>query len=321
MRIEDMNDQQAWYYKVLRIRRIEQRIAMEYAKQEMRCPVHLSIGQEGAAVAIMDVLLDDDLVVSSHRGHAHYLAKGGNLNALIAELYGKDGGCSRGYGSSMHLVDRACGFYGSTSIVGGTVPLGVGLAFAKKLRKEKGIVVICFGDGAIEEGVFHEAANFAGLHKLPIVFYMENNLYSCYTHLRDRQPISLNRYRKIAHAHDLQYRRVMCHLPTSRAVMYSIRGNMEIDPCPWLIEAPTYRYVEHCGPRNDDDLKYRPMEEIAQWLERDPVWHASFPFNFPKEFMEAIEQKIETEVDEAFKFAKESPFPEWNAHGFEYAAP
>ena len=155
--------------KLLFIRRIEERIADEYAKQNMRCPTHLSIGQELPAVAMCNALTHNDFAVSTHRGHAHYLAKGGNPTAFIAELYGKKTGCSGGYGGSMHLVDENVGFMGSTAIVGNTIPVAVGVALSQKIRNSESICCVFFGDGAVEEGVFYEAANFAALKKLPIL--------------------------------------------------------------------------------------------------------------------------------------------------------
>src|SRR5665213_264729 len=143
------------YYRMLRIRRAEEEISKRYTQEQMRCPVHLSIGQEAAAVGVCSALTAKDFMVSTHRAHAHYLAEGGRLNGLICELYGKADGCAKGQGGSMHLVDWSAGFAGSTSIVGGTIPVGVGLAFGSFLRKEPVVTVVCIGDAAVEEGVFH----------------------------------------------------------------------------------------------------------------------------------------------------------------------
>jgi pyruvate dehydrogenase E1 component alpha subunit len=227
------------------IRELEVRIADEYPKGEMRCPVHLSIGQEAAAVGVMSQLSKQDLVVSTHRSHAHYLAKGGDPYRMLSELYGKRDGCSRGQGGSMHLVDWDCGFAGSTSIVGGTIPIGVGLAFALKYKREDKVVAVCLGDAALEEGVFHESANFASLHKLPVIFVVENNGKSCYTDLKDRQPDRPFTY--IAGAHDLNY-------TCSEDDLNMIKGKMVTAiNCaktvgPVFFEIKTERLVEHCGP-------------------------------------------------------------------------
>ena len=165
---------------MLRIRRVEESIARRYAEQEMRCPTHLCIGQEAIAVGVCNALLRTDKVFSNHRAHGHYLAKGGDLNAMIAELYGRAAGCCGGRGGSMHLIDLDAGFMGATPIVGGTVPIAVGSAWASCLKNSSDVTVVFFGDGCFEEGVMHESLNFAALHNLPIVFICENNSYSVY---------------------------------------------------------------------------------------------------------------------------------------------
>src|SRR3989338_8942754 len=177
-------------YQMLRIRMIEESLAENYSKQKMRTPVHLSIGQEAVAVASGAVLQKTDYAVSTHRGHAHYLAKGGNLNAMIAEIHGKVTGCCRGRGGSMHLIDQSVGFMGSTAIVGNTIPIGVGLGLSIQLSGDDRISCIYLGDGAVEEGVFYESLNFAVLKKLPVLFVCENNSYSVYTPFHKRQPIN-----------------------------------------------------------------------------------------------------------------------------------
>lgn len=278
---------------------VEERIALEYPNQQMRTPVHLSIGQECAAVGVCSALTTHDLMVSSHRSHAHYLAKGGDLKAMIAELYGLEEGCSRGFGGSMHLVDRSCGFAGSTSIVGGTIPVGVGLGWGELLKGTKNIAVVCIGDAAIEEGIFHESANFASLHKAPILFVCENNKYSCYTHILDRQP---NRsFAKIAYAHDLEYRRVQGHNLDNISMMTAetvaeIRSGVG----PFFLEIETYRFLEHCGPNDDSHLGYMDMNELQLWKDRDPIPKHSFS----KEIIAVIEK----EIDDAFNFCRERAF-------------
>ncbi|MBC8068677.1 MAG: thiamine pyrophosphate-dependent dehydrogenase E1 component subunit alpha, partial [Deltaproteobacteria bacterium] len=177
------------FRQMLRIRRIEEEIARRYADQQMRCPVHLSVGQEAAAVGACSVLRPSDPIVSTHRCHGHYLAKGGNLNAMIAELHGKLTGCCSGRGGSMHLFDHEAGVLASVPIVGGNVPLAVGAALAAKQCGRPDVAVAFFGDGALEEGVVHESANFAGCNRLPVVFFLENNRYSVYTPLEQRQPV------------------------------------------------------------------------------------------------------------------------------------
>lgn len=265
------------YLDMLRIRMIEEAIAKRYPEGKMRTPVHLSIGQEAAAVGVCDALDKSDLVVSTHRSHAHYLAKGGDLNAFIAELHGKATGCSGGFGGSMHLVDRDCGFRGSTSIVGGTIPVGVGMAFAKKYKNEPGIVAIFHGDAAVEEGVWHESVNFAVLHKLPVVFVCENNGYSCYTPLRHRQP--RDTFSALALAHGLYY--FDC---TYNPYEISKKMGQAKDLAPSFLEIHCARWYEHCGVKKEiDGRDEASLLGGSQFL---------------------------PEIEAAFKFAEESLWPE-----------
>jgi len=176
------------YNSMLLIRRVEEKIVELYPEQEMRCPTHLCIGQEAIPAGVCANLSTQDCVFSNHRDHGHYLAKGGNLKAMIAEIYGKVTGCSRGRGGSMHLIDLAVNFIASTPIVGATIPIAAGSAFASKLQQKDNIVVAFFGDSAIEGGALHESLNFSKLWKLPLLFVCENNLYATQTHVRDRQP-------------------------------------------------------------------------------------------------------------------------------------
>jgi len=281
--------------QMLRIRTIELEIARRYHEGKMRTPVHLSVGQEAAAVGICAALKIRDQAVSTHRSHAHYLAMGGSLNAMIAELHGKDTGCSGGMGGSMHLVDRTCGFMGSTSIVGGTIPAGVGLAWAKKLRKEPGIVVVFHGDAAVEQGVWHESVNFASLHKLPVLFACENNSLSCFTHIAERQPP--RPLVNLAQAHGLRVLKTNSQSPDEIASMAkSLRASVEADG-PAFFEIITDRYLEHCGPNNDDHLIYRDVSKLARWKESDPL-----------NGLESPEQVLE-EVRQAFICAENATSP------------
>lgn len=262
--------------EMLRIRMIEEAISKRYPEQKMRTPVHLSIGQEAAAVGVCAALNSDDLVVSTHRSHAHYLAKGGDLNAFIAELHGKATGCSGGFGGSMHLTSLDCGFVCSTSIVGGTIPVGVGLAFAKKYKDEPGIVVIFHGDAAVEEGVWHESVNFAVLHKLPVLFVCENNGFSCYTPLKDRQP--RNDFRDLSFAHGLNYSWITGEPELIRNEAQRLKS------MPSLLEIETKRWYEHCGVKKEVD-----GHDMISDLDGS---------------------QFKEEIDAAFKFAEESAWPE-----------
>ncbi len=298
------------YYMLKKIRSVEERIAEEYPKNEIRCPTHLSIGQEGVPAAISTLVDDNDYFVSTHRGHAHYLAKGGDLNKMIAEIYGKTTGCAGGKGGSMHLIDKQKGFMGTSAIVGNSIPLGVGLALSNKLKKKNSISFIFIGDGAIEEGVFYESLNFAVLKNLPVVFICENNLYSVYSPLSVRQPEgrSINLLAKaiganVAHADGN-------NVLESRKVLKEIISKIKTcDSGPWFIEFDTYRWREHCGYQFDNHIGYRDENEYLAWKKRDPI--ELFKKNSQKliDFVK-IDKFIESEIEEAFRKSKTDPFPE-----------
>ncbi len=303
-----LNIEQQLYYDVLRIRAVEEKIVEEYKNQEMRCPVHLSIGQEACAVGVCKALFNDDHVFSGHRNHAHYLAKGGSLKAMIGELYGKKSGCARGKGGSMHLTDRKAGFIASTPIVGSTIPIAIGNAYANKLKENKKVTVIFFGDGAVETGVFYESLNIASVMKLPIVFVCENNLYSVYSPLSVRQPIGRKIY-KTANALsidsiNIDSENVLTIYENMKTIIEKVRN----ETCPFFLEINTYRYKEHCGPGVDDNLGYRSVEEIEMWKNKDPV--IQIKKNLNSSFQKIIMDKINQEVFEAFEHAKISEFPE-----------
>ena len=275
------------YYKAMRIRMVEEEISRRYADKKMRCPVHLSIGQELNAAVLCEYLTIDDQLVSTHRGHAHYLAKGGSLEKFIAELHGKATGCSGGLGGSMHLCDRSVGFLGSTSIVGGTIPIGVGLAFSNKLQRKENIVVVCLGDAAIEEGIFWESWNFANLHELKILFFCEDNEFSCYTHISERQHEDFMPGEQINSVD-------VSDISLIESYINTVRRNI-----PAFISIKSNRIVEHCGPENDDHLGYKHKKHLeAPDLLLD--------FNYDQ----AKLNKYKLEIENAFKFAEESPFPE-----------
>lgn len=312
------------YFHALRIRRVEEAIAKRYADQKMRCPVHLSIGQEAAAVAMAQALRPTDLMVSTHRGHAHYLAKGGSLKAMLSELHGKLTGCAKGQGGSMHLVDESVGFVGSTSIVGGTIPVGVGTAFASWLKGEKRVSVVCIGDAAVEEGVFHESANIASVHKLPVIFACENNGFSCYTNLRERQPT--RPVSDVAIAHGMKkYNFDGNELYSLHESLTPIADAVRDGAGPVFVEMKTFRMIEHCGPNNDDHLGYREPSDIEHWKQNDAISKAKQSLVqkgfWTEEFGVEIEKQIASEIDDAFEFALNAPFPTAEMLGsFTYAS-
>lgn len=296
------------YKTLLRIRMVEERIADLYAEQQMRCPVHLSIGQEGVAAGVCAALEKTDTVMSGHRAHAHYLAKGGDLKKMIAEIYGRETGCCLGRGGSMHLIDLAANFKGSTPIVGGTIPVALGLAWASKMKQEHAVSVIFLGEGTTEEGVFHESMNFAALHSLNVLFVCENNLYSVYTPMQERQ---LNRPRTgIAKANGLYTdsgdgnKALEVYIKTQKALDH-IRGNKG----PAFLEFSTYRWREHCGPNYDNTIGYRTEAEFEAWKKKDPLIQLEKVSKFSEEFKTSLRSSIDAEMTEAFEFAKKSPYP------------
>jgi TPP-dependent pyruvate/acetoin dehydrogenase alpha subunit len=297
--------------EMLRVRMIEESIADHYPELEMRCPVHLSIGQEAPAVGVCAALKKSDWVFSGHRNHAHYLAKGGDLNKMIAEIYGKATGCCEGKGGSMHLTDQESGFIGATPIVGSTVPIAVGAAFTAQKSHNGRVVVIFLGDGAMETGVVHESLNFAVLKSLPIIFACENNLYSVYSPIEVRQPP----HRSLAHlagGHGIRVvsvdgNDVEAVFTTSiEAVTFARSGGG-----PVFIDLPTYRWREHCGPAYDNEIGYRTEEEFLEWKKSDPIARLRHKIQFLG--LEADIVTIKEEIEDAFLFAKKSPFPSASA--------
>ena len=295
---------------IFRIRYVEEKIAKEYYKGEMRCPTHLSIGQEAVPSVLDEFLKKTDLAVSGHRAHAHYLAKGGDLKKMLCEIFGKENGCAKGRGGSMHLIDRSAGFAGSTAIVANSIPVGVGIALAKKLKKQKDIVIIYFGDGAIEEGAFYESINFAILKKLPVFFVCENNFYSVYTPLKYRQP---------------KDRKIHKMVEGLGCPVFSTDGNnpfkiyekmsdavkkIRLGKGPIFGEFYTYRHREHCGPNFDNDIGYRDESEFLDWKKRDPLLNIKKIFS--KQDLIILENNIKQEIHEAFDFAGKSEYPKFS---------
>ena len=299
-------------YEMLRIRLIEEEIADRYPTEIMRCPVHLSIGQEAVPVAVSAVLRPSDQIVTTHRCHAHYLAKGGDLTAMLCELMGRTPGCCGGRGGSMHLFDDKAGVLLSLPIVAASIPVGVGAGLAIQQMGRDDVAVVYLGDASVEEGVFHESANFAALKKLPVVFLCENNLYSVYTNLRDRQPD--RPLTDLGRAHGMPSVRVDgndcadIHASVTKAVDLARSGGG-----PTFIQADTYRWREHCGPNYDNRLGYRTEEEFESWKRRDPIAalrRSMLELGWIDAAREAqMVEKVNEEIKAAFAFAEAAPYP------------
>jgi TPP-dependent pyruvate/acetoin dehydrogenase alpha subunit len=308
----DTKKQISLFKTMLYIRMVEERIIDLYPDQEIRCPVHLSIGQEAVAAGVCMNLSQKDAVFSNHRGHSHYLAKGGDLNKFFAEIYGKVTGCSEGRGGSMHLIDLPQGFIASTPIVAGTIPVSVGAALYQKLMSKQDIVVVFFGDGALEEGVVHECMNFAKLHNLPILFVCENNKYAVYTPLNQRQPD--RPLTNLAKAHDIEIHQangnnVLEVYDISKTAIDKIKSGSG----PVFIEFSTYRWREHCGVNYDNNIGYRCEEEFQEWKNQCPIESMKRLMisedTLTEEKIVEIQSEINNQIDDAIKFAKQSPSP------------
>jgi TPP-dependent pyruvate/acetoin dehydrogenase alpha subunit len=302
------------YITMVKIRKFEERVAelLISPKKEIITPCHLYIGQEAVASGVCSVLRKDDWVFSTHRSHGHFIAKGGSLKALMAELYCKKTGCSKGKGGSMHIASPDIGLPGSSAIVGGTIPIAVGTALAFSMQGKDAVSVAFFGDGAVSEGVFYEALNFASLKKLPVIFVCENNFYC--THLSiadclaDTDICRKSEVFKMPGARVDGCNAVEIHKAARKAVEDARSGKG-----PTLIECMTYRWRGHVGPYDDLDRGLRSKEELDYWIKKCPIKsleklllkHGIISELQRDQILEAISQEIE----EAVTFARESPSP------------
>jgi TPP-dependent pyruvate/acetoin dehydrogenase alpha subunit/pyruvate/2-oxoglutarate/acetoin dehydrogenase E1 component len=288
-------------YRTLRIRLVEERIAEIYPSDVIQSPVHLSIGQEPVAVAACARLSRDDRVFGGYRSHAYYLAKGGDLSAMLAELYGRATGCGRGKAGSMHLASPDVNVMGSSAVVASTISHAVGAAFAAKQLGDGRVTLCVFGDGATEEGVYHESLNFAALHELPILFLCENNGLAIHSRLSARQSYAI-----ADHARSYGLPVTRCDDGHDLLGLYDVFGarveRIREGVGPQFVEVETYRYREHVGPLEDYDAGYRTRAELEKWQARDPLFvHA--------EIAERFRPDIEREIDAAVRFAESSPPP------------
>ncbi len=295
------------YRSLYRIRRVEEEIARIYPSNKIKSPVHLSLGQEAVSVGVCEALDKGDTVFGSYRSHAMYLAMGGDLNQMMAELYGKATGNAKGKGGSMHLVDLPNGIMGTSAVVGTTIPQAVGFAYSVKFQRKNSVVVSFFGDGATDEGVFYESLNFAALKELPILFVCENNQYAIHTHQLKRQKIANihERARTLGMPSELIEDDVIKIYERISAATGAIRRG---EPGPFFFECMTYRWKEHVGPNDDFTLGYRTLEEAEPWLLNDQVKRIAEMVG--KEQRELIEQQINQEIQKAITFAEDSPWPD-----------
>lgn len=303
------------YRTMVRIRLCEESLVEPIINGEIRCPCHLYSGQEAVAAGICASLNKDDYVFGNHRSHGHYLAKGGSMSEMVAEIFGCETGCCRGRGGSMHLIAPEQGVLGVAPIVAGTISLAMGAALTSFIRQDGRVAVSFFGDGATGEGVLYECLNFAALKKLPIIFVCENNFYA--THMPIRECRVENSIYKLGEPFHIDSNAV----DGNDVLQVYEAGRRAIDQCrqgmgPAFIECLTYRFRGHVGP--DDDIQgnhtdIRPQEEIDYWLQQDPIQRFE-DYLLSKDLMneeelEAIRAEAEMEVAQSHSFARESSLP------------
>jgi pyruvate dehydrogenase E1 component alpha subunit len=297
------------YKKMLEIRKFEEKVYDLFTQNLIPGTMHLYMGEEAVAVGVCAALTPNDFITSTHRGHGHCIAKGASLTKMMAEIFGKKTGYCKGKGGSMHITDKNIGMLGANAVVGGAIPIAVGAGLSCKLKYPERVTACFFGDGASNQGTFHEGINMASVWGLPVIFVCENNLYAMGT-----------RQSMVMRIEDISQRAAGYGIPgvtvdgndvmavyeeAHRAVARARKGEG-----PTLLECKTYR---HKGHSRFDPAKYRPREEVDEWMARDPV--ESFrekllDKGIPEEFLHKIESTVESEIEEAVEFAQESPLPE-----------
>lgn len=298
---------------MMRIRHFEETIADLVLDHKIITPCHLYTGQEAVATGVCYALNKDDYIFGNHRSHGHYVAKGGNVRAAMAEIFGKATGCSQGHGGSMHLCSPENGIMGTSSIVAGSMAIAVGTALAESIRGTGRVTAIFHGDGVPEEGIWHEAANLAGLKHLPIVFVCENNLYCTHMSLEKRR--AYDNLAEIAEAHG--FNSVIVDGNNVLDVFYAARNAVEKTKNgqgPVFMECRTYRWRGHVGPNYDVDLGLRDQDELDAWIKRCPIKHFSY-FLVSQGFLSEeqvndMSSDVAHEIDEAVKYAINSPYPD-----------
>lgn len=289
------------FREALKIRLVEEKIIELYPSDKIQSPVHLSIGQEAVAVGVCRGLQSQDWLFSTYRSHAFYLAKGGDLKQMFAELYGKVTGGAKGKAGSMHLTAPEVGFMGSSAVVASSLPHGVGAAYASKIKNDGRVHVVVFGDGATEEGVYYESLNFAALHKLPVFFVCENNGWAVHSRPEARQSYKI---RDVVASFGIPtaYLKEGYDFLAVDAACRPLINRVRQGEGPRFIEIETCRYKEHVGPRDDFDDGYRSRDDVAHWFANDPLL-------IETDTVERFSDGLAREIDEAVAFAEESPWP------------
>jgi pyruvate dehydrogenase E1 component alpha subunit len=289
------------FREALRIRLVEERIIELYPSDKIQSPVHLSIGQEPVAVGLCEPLRKSDLLFCSYRSHAFYIAKGGDLKKMFGELYGRTSGMSAGKAGSMHLAAPDVGLMGASAVVASTIPHAAGAALAAQTRRTGQVIVCAFGDGATEEGVYHETLNFIALHGLPVLLVCENNGLAVHTALRERQAYSITGHASAYGIEVSQIARGYDLLEVADA-MGALVDAIRADGRPRFVEIATCRYKEHVGPGDDLDVGYRSRAEVDAWRSNDPLL-------LDRDLVAQLTPELAREIDEAVAFAESSPMP------------
>jgi len=300
------------YRIMLKIRLVEEKIAAIYPSDKIQSPIHLSIGQEAVSAGVCRAMAMHDHLYGTYRGHGLFIAKGGDLKKMFAELYGKDTGCARGKGGSMHLAAPELGLMGCSAIVASTIPIATGDALASKMQGQPRVTVSFFGDGAPDEGVFFESVNFAVLKQLPIIYVCENNNYAIHSKVSDRHfQTDLFRCAEGLGLAGQRFDGNNVHLVYS--VMKEAVEAVRKSGGPVFLEFMTYRWSEHVGPGMDHREHYRDHEKLDQALMNDPIKNAkrilTRDFEVSEEVFRQWENEVRREIEEAVDFAEESPFP------------
>jgi pyruvate dehydrogenase E1 component alpha subunit len=295
--------------KMLEIRFFEEKVFELYGQNLVPGTIHLYLGEEAVAVGVCSTLRKGDYITSTHRGHGHCIAKGAELKRTMAEILGKKTGYCKGKGGSMHIADFSIGMLGATAVVGAGLPIAVGASLSVKLRKTDQVVACFFGEGASNQGTFHESINMASIWKLPVIFVCENNLYAMGTRQSTVMAIENVADRAVAYGipgvvvdgNDV----LAVYEATQKAVERARKGEG-----PTLIECKTYR---HKGHSRVDPAKYRPKEEVEEWLAKDPIKRFKEKLlqtnTLTESEIQQIEKEVSDEIEEAVKFAMESPYP------------
>ena len=302
----------AMHLNMVRIRRFEETAGRMAENGKIPGALHLYVGEEAIAAGVMQHLSDEDQITSTHRGHGHLVAKGGEFKPMFAELFGRSTGYCGGKGGSMHVSNMKVGMLGANGIVGGGLPIAVGAAFSNKYRKTKNVAVAFFGDGASNEGSFHEAANMAALYKLPCLFVCENNGYGEYTPQANHQAVVDVADRASGYGMPGVIVDGMDVIAVYEAAGEAIDRARNGDG-PTLLECKTYRFYDHVGVRGMG-LTYRTDEELALWQERDPI--SAFEKNLidlkvmTQDKIDSVYAEVNAALDEAVDFAEQSPYPD-----------